>query len=314
MGKTYIVGIVASAALVAAAVLWNQRASHPEPFEEASTLQPERGRERRSAASSARAQHPQLRLIGDSGLHWEERVEAVRDLPEDLDSATLDQLFGFLRENSGEEKEHWYLVANEIMEVLWKRNIAPDQYTAQLQALIASETIDPVIRDYAAQHLAQWISGVGGDSREMDPREIDSAFATMIEVAARPENGHLTLCGTTVNALTDAVINGSPAMQAKSPQVTELALKILSDSSAATFNRASAMAAAARLRSPGLAILCREFLGSDETPPDIQLGSIAALGFVGSDQDLALLESMRSTSPFKHAASAAIDRLSSGTN
>ncbi len=314
MGKTYIMGIAASAALIAGSVLWKYSDSHRASSQEASTPQRESGRERASKASSLRRQLPQLGLIRNSGLHWEERVEAVRDLPQDLDSATLDALFGFLAENAGEDNEHWYLVANEIMEVLWKRNIAPDQYAAQLQALIASKTIDPVIRDYAAQHLAQWISGVGGDSREIAPREIDSAFATMIKVAARPENGHLTLCGTTVNALTDAVINGSPAMQAKSPKVTELALKILSDPSAATFNRASAMAAAARLRSPGLAILCREFLGSDETPPDIQLGSIAALGFVGSDQDLALLESMRSTSPFKHAASAAIDRLSSGTN
>ena len=121
----------------------------------------------------------ELTRISDTGIHWEERIAAVRELPTHLGQSSLDFLFAYLSAPFDEHEENRYLVCNEIMEILRKRSLAPELYTEKLNALIANPKADPVMRDYAAQHLAQWISGISPEATEPDPARIPAALATM---------------------------------------------------------------------------------------------------------------------------------------
>jgi len=253
----------------------------------------------------------QIEQIEDPGLHWEQRVQAVRALPGKLGEASVERLFEFLKQPPVAGQENWYLVCNEIMEVLRKRNLAPGIYTRKHLELIQSASADPMIRDYAAQHLAQWISGIDPQAREADPEVTKAAFTSLCEEAAKPANAQLTLTGTTLNALTDAVMNGGDAMRDRNDEVAKLALEILQDRQGATssVNRSTALQAAARLDAPGLNEICRHLAADNSQPPDVRLSSIAALGQVGGAEDLAFLRSYAQDPTFKFAAAAAVTRL-----
>lgn len=269
------------------------------------------------AASVVLAPAPKPRFVGqieqieDPGLHWEQRIQAVRALPGKLGDASVDRLFEFLKQPPASGQENWYLVCNEIMEVMRKRNLAPGLYTRKHLELIQSANSDPMIRDYAAQHLAQWISGIDPQAREVDAQVAKDAFTSLCEEAGKPTNAQLTLTGTTLNALTDAVLNGGEAMRDRKEEVARLALDVLQNrhAEASAVNRATALQAAARLNAPGLNEICRQLAADSTAPADVRLSSIAALGQVGSAEDIAFLRAYTQDPAFKFAASAAVTRL-----
>jgi hypothetical protein len=254
---------------------------------------------------------PQIALIFDSSLHWEERIQAVRDLPEKLKPQTLERLFAFLEEPPPADENHWYLICNEVMEVLRKRNLVSDIYTPRCLSLVKSATAAPVIRDYAAQHLGQWISGIDPNAREQDPVQARLAFDELCSAASDPANGQLTLAGTILNTLADAVTNGSPSIQQERNATGRLALQILDapEGLVSTFNRATAIQVAARMQVPELPERCRILASNPQAPADVRLSAIAALGLVGEAGDRTLLQSFVSDETFKFAAAAAVERV-----
>lgn len=255
-------------------------------------------------------QAPELARITDSTLHWEERIHAVRAMPEKPEQSSVDSLFSYLSTPPDGDKENHYLVCNEIMEVLRKLNHSPELYSRQLSDLIASPSADPVIRDYAAQHLAQWISGITPEATEPDSAQIPAAVETMLKEASRPENAQLTLPGTIFHALTDAVLNGSQSMEVHRDAVISQAMQVLGDPSFSTVIRSSALQAAARLGTPELREHCLQFAGNSQNPPDLRLSAIAALGQVGEQNDATLLKTLTADPEYRYAATAALQSLS----
>jgi hypothetical protein len=257
-----------------------------------------------------------VNVLADCGLHWEERVKAVRELPLELAPATVEDLFAFLQSPPSAARNEWYMVCNEIMEVLRKRDLAPGIYTSNHLALIQSPTADPVIRDYAAQHLVQWISGIDPGASEQDPARAAAAFEALCVEAGNPANGHLTLAGTTLNGLADAVINGNSVMRRERAAVGRLAMEILDSPnvSVSNVNRATAIQVAARLNVTELPERCRSLARDPQVAVDLRLSSIAALGLVGGEDDRALLQSFVSDETFKFAAAAAVERVEQRSN
>ena len=253
---------------------------------------------------------PEISLITDTGLHWEERIAAVRALPTQLGEASIDFLFAYLSAPHDENEENRYLVCNEIMEILRKRSLSPHLYNRQLCHLIATPSVDPVIRDYAAQHLAQWISGISPEASEPDPTQIPRAVETMLDEAAHPANAQLTLSGTIFQAMADAILNGSEEMKSHRPAVIEKAMQILADPTFSTINRSSAMQAAAQLNAPELREPSLDLAQNPQSPADLRLSAIAALGIVGNPSDKALLNTLSEDPAYHYAATAALKNLS----
>jgi hypothetical protein len=252
---------------------------------------------------------PEISLITDTGLHWEERIAAVRALPTRLGEASVDFLFAYLSAPHDENEENRYLVCNEIMEIFRKRSLSPHLYNRQLCHLIATPGVDPVIRDYAAQHLAQWISGISPEATEPDPTQIPRAFETMLHEAAHPANAQLTLSGTIFQAMADAILNGSEEMKSHRPALIEKAMQVLADPTFSTTNRSSAMQAAAQLNAPELREKSLDLAQNPQNPADLRLSAIAALGKVGNPSDKALLNLLSEDPAYYYAATAALQNL-----
>ncbi len=296
---------------LAAALFWNLR---DEPIPQSGAGQSTSGDGQPSTATLSGGLgrprlSPGISQITDPDVHWEERVLAVRKLPPHLDGQSVAHLLAFLKEPPATGEENWYLVCNEIMEVLRKRNMLPGSYTRSLTGLIISAKADPIIRDYAVQHLAQWIGGLDPAARELDEVLAGSAFTAMLAEAAKPENGGLTLSGTALHALTDAVTSGSHVMRKRRGEVAQLALAMIEDEAFSSVNRSSAIQAAARLEAEGLSLICREMAADSKTPSDLRLSSIAALGLIGSKADISFIKNFADDEPYKFAAAAALERL-----
>ncbi len=312
MQRKYVFITIAILVLICAAIAWKTRQSN---------MLTDRGNdEAGTAPAGAPAKRPSsvptpgMSRIEDAGLHWEERIAAVKELPEELGSGTVKALFDILNDSSGQSTRDWYVVCNEIMDLLRRRHLPPGSYSDAMVSLIASEKSDPIIRDYAVQHLAQWVSGIDADWKENEPEMIAMALDAMVLEAVDVENAEITLPGTTFNALADAVLNGNGEVRTKEREIGNAALEVAANPSFASFNRTSALQAASRLEAEGVAELCRTFLQDNTVSPDLRLSSVAALGLVGSNMDFSLLEKMRDDSQFKFAALAAIERLRSKSN
>ena len=252
---------------------------------------------------------PEISLITDTGLHWEERIAAVRALPTQLGEASVDFLFAYLSAPHDENEENRYLVCNEIMEIFRKRSLSPHIYNRQLCYLIATPSVDPVIRDYAAQHLAQWISGISPEATEPDSTQIPRAVETMLHQAVHSGSAQLTLSGTIFQAMADAILNGSGEMKTHRSALIEKAMQVLEDPTFSTFNRSSAMQAAAQLNAPELREKSLDLVQNPQSPGDLRLSAIAALGKVGNPSDKALLNILSEDPAYHYAATAALQNL-----
>jgi hypothetical protein len=251
------------------------------------------------------------RLALNASIHWEQRIHAVRQLSEPLPLEALNELLAFLHTPPAGKLKDWYLVVNEIMEVLRKRNLAPERYAKEMLSLIKDGQADPVIRDYAAQTLAQWISGRDASGgQEKDPQLATQVLDDMLAEAVKPTNGQLTLVGTTLQALTDTVINGHEMMRAQQNKVSQLAITLAAGRAGlATVNQTAAIQSCVALEVPELPQLCRQLLTDAKLKADLRLSAVAALGQVGSASDAALLQTFSEDVNCHYAVKAALSRL-----
>lgn len=253
---------------------------------------------------------PLWKTAADSREHWEKRIQAVRALPDPLSDEDIGELLAFLHQVPAGDKNEWYLISNEIMEVLRKRNLAPGSFSRHMVGLIQDAEAEPVIRDYAAQSLAQWIAGLDPNlGHETVPARALETFDAMLGEVSKPDNRPHTLVGTTLHALADAVVNGSEPIRAKKDRLSEVALACASDAAASSVNRAAAIQVCARLELSEVSALCRSLLNEETTTADVRLSAIAALGQSGSAEDAVLLQRLAEDQRFTYAATAALSRL-----
>lgn len=268
-----------------------------------------------------------LATLQDDAVGWFERVEAVRELPEwGIDEATLAALYGYLRREAEQRPEDWYVVANEIMEVLRKQNIDPDSYSEEMLRLIGNVSVPAVTRDYAIQHVAQWIAHPDQDlAIELDDAKKDAVFRSVLTELAAEKNRDLDLVGTGLTALATAMEHGEFRQpETLAQELSELVLAIArGEHASSSVNRLTALQVAAEMHLPETAGLCRDILeasleseaqASDisfqPTSADVRLSAVAALGLTGEAADLTLLNSVAEhDDALSYAAKAAVKRI-----
>lgn len=254
---------------------------------------------------------PKWKSAKESRLHWEERVAAVREMPRDVTNSDVAELLAFLHSPPAGSKNDWYVVCNEIMVVLRKRALVSKTYSAEMLRLLQDAAADPVIRDYAAQSLAQWIAGLDpATGHETDPVKAEATFDAMLAEVTKQSNSELSLTGTALNALADAALNGADNIRDKSAPLAAAALAIAQGSKpASTANRSAAIQVCARLGVSGIRELCRKLVADESAHADVRLSAIAALGLAGNSADQPLLTHTARDYRFQYAATAALQRL-----
>lgn len=261
--------------------------------------------------------------LTDTSVPWQTRVATLRRLDAGtLTEADTDALYALLahRPAPGQE-EAWWVVANEIMEQMRKQAIGRERLTPALLGIIRDTGAPEVLRDYAVQHLGQWITPRGprlGLPHEQDPEHVRETARTLAALVTDPALAHTSVPGTTLRVIADMSAGGLDEKTLGTilaPLHPWLRGTIGGESGASKITRISAINAVATLRRSEYRPSVLALATTTGTDPSLRLNSIAALGHIGTREDIPVLRELAATdTPFRHAARAALARLTKDTS
>ena len=272
-------------------VLWNQRGPEPSP---AVTGNPGAGVAPVRPSGQHSAVPAIVRRLADPSLHLDERIEAVRGLPTDLsDSETAALVAIFHQGTPGDTSaSKWYVLVNELMEVMRQPRYEWDGFGEAMEDLMGDRHLDPVVRDYAAQHLAHWL----GDTRNPTPsgEQWARSMNSYLAVLGGEREAFEPVVGTSLMALSELHENRGP--ESLEPIREELGVLITGyvtgKRPASVANRISAIQAAGRTSMTGALPEIRELARNPDANPSLRLSSVAALGYFRDPSDKPFLEDL----------------------
>ncbi|MGB6222894.1 HEAT repeat domain-containing protein [Haloferula sp.] len=230
-----------------------------------------------------------VRQLVDPSKHLEEQIEAVRGLPDDLTAEEFAALIAILHQPAPPKADpgRWYALQNEIMEVLRQPRFTWEGYSGALADLVADRNADPVMRDYAAQHLALYL----GDRADQLPEEDSSAaLDSLLGVLRGSRESHEMVSGTTLMALCDLNTRRPELLEEHRSTLGPAILALVTgERSASMSNQVAAIQAAGRMGFPETLPAIRSFASGEAPNPSVELSSIAALGYFADPEDKALL-------------------------
>jgi hypothetical protein len=255
--------------------------------------------------------------LTDPSVRWQVRVDMLRRLEADsLGGEDIDTLYKLLnhRPAPGQE-ENWWIIVNEIMEQMRKQAIAPERYGKEMLAIIRNPEAAEVLRDYAVQHLGQWISPRGqelGIPREQNTGFIREALPALGYQVADPALAHTSIPGTTLAVLADMRAGGlgdealAPVIRHLDPWFRDT---LGGKNEVSKVTRVSAINAVGTLGLTQYLPLIRRGALEEAGDASFRLCSIAALGDLGHEEDIPALESLASGySKFRFAAQTALTK------
>jgi hypothetical protein len=191
---------------------------------------------------------------------------------------------------------------NEIMDLLLSRRPADPSLTQLLIGLYRDAHQDPVIRDYAIQHLGVWYARIPDSQSQSEQRE--TIQETLREALRETDS---SIAGTSLLALRKLSDTQPEIDKAK---VGQAALQMAEDDHCGTLARTTALSVCGRMRVAGVLFVARRLAVSAPSIP-LQLSAIAVLGDLGGADERTLLEQIDrgSSSELKPAARSSLQRL-----
>jgi hypothetical protein len=216
----------------------------------------------------------------------------------------------------GMEPRYWHWVNNDALHALCRQSRPMDEMAEPLLALLAGESRDLAIRDYAMQHMALLCApGTPDDAWIESARLRASLYAALVREASQPRS---PLAATALNCL--CVLREAKATHPElKDRMFTMPAGVLEKLVIATV-RAEDAGANARMASLaicgqlGLAEIlpdARGIIADAKQPPMVMSAAIGCLGKLGNASDLALLEGHRQSDDLRlrNAARAALKAL-----
>jgi hypothetical protein len=249
-----------------------------------------------------------IRKLADPSLHRTERIAAIRDLPSDLSDHETQALMDLLRQPAPEKIgiSTWYMVLNEIMEVLRQPRFDWSGYGEAMAGLMTDRHVDPVVRDYSAQHLALYLAD---EADERSPASLGPGMEAFLSVLQGEREAHEQVTGTILMALCDLKTKRptkefTPYEKAIAGVVTDF---VSGNRQTSRSNRISAIQAAGRMGCLEALPTIRAFATGGAPDPSLRLSSIAALGYFSDPEDRPFLQQLAgSDDRLRFAAAAAL--------
>jgi len=237
-----------------------------------------------------------------AGLGSRDRVEWLRENGRDLDEEEMEGLLALVESGTipaGLDEREWHWIVDRIFTELRNAARDPELLTARLDGIFSNQRLDPVVRDYALQHLGH-LGTQGGDAAIIRA----AAMAGLAEVDSTIAGTALLLLHREPPIPADAVPQGGgidPGM---------LALQIIGNQHASVASRVTAIQIAARRGADGTLPAAAAILQSEDAPVLLRVAAVAAIAETGSQADLPILEELSTDSPaLLRAASAGIRKL-----
>lgn len=241
----------------------------------------------------------QLKLIlgDDSKLTSLERIERLRARDFRFNDSEVAEIFAYLQSGrmpSGLSAEAWHWIVDQLFTTIRIGTSQPSEVAVQMDKIFANSNLDPVIRDYALQHLGH-LGGEGADP------EIVRGAATQ---GLGEPNG--SIAGTGL-----LVLHNQPASADPGRNPGELALALLGSDKASSASKTTALTVATRHKTAGtLEAAIGQVQG--EQPLHLKLAAVATIAELGDAGDIPILEGMgENPNPhFQRVLQAAIRKLS----
>lgn len=249
-----------------------------------------------------------VRKLADPVLHPAERIAAVRALPSDLSDQETAALCDLLRQPAPEQvgAATWNMLLNEIMEVLREPRFSWPGYGPAIAALMVDPNVDPVVRDYSAQHLSRYLATVA-DTRA--PGSFGPGMDAFLTVLQREREAREEVTGTILMALCDLASKRPAADFAPyEARLSGVVGDFITGSRPASLaNRISAIQAAGRMGLRNALPAIRAFARGAATDPSLRLSSVATLGYFADPADKSFLEQLAgSNDSLRFAAQSAL--------
>ena len=267
-------------------------------------------------STNAQAQtSSQYENLLDADIPWQQRLETVKG----IESASLspldrDYLYSTFSHQPKANTEDWWVVVNEIMDRLARIDEDSARYTSALLATMNDKELNEVVRDYAVQHLGNYYMPVGESLIRRDSSSLNQVLETFQQLVTDPELAETSIPGTTLNVIV-AMKHQDVEPELISSTVSHLTpwIKqvVTGDSAVPLSTRVTAINSAGDFQLSSLTDTIRTLFNSEDLDPTIRLNAIAALGQLGTSDDLAALEALASSSSkFRFAAQSALKNLS----
>ncbi len=210
-------------------------------------------------------------IILEGDFH--QRLEAVRRLDDSLTVNQVDILCKFLtkvEKQSGDQ-----VLKNDLINVLRAQNRRPEPLVSALLAICADTDHDPVLRDYAVQHLG--VSHPNGAEKR----------AVLSALLRASEETDSSIGGTALLAL-ERMQSGLERQA-----LARAAFAAAREQGASELTRIAAIRVCGRLGHQPALPLTRDLV-EKETNTSLRMAAIATLGELGDSQDLPLLLELES--------------------
>jgi len=233
-------------------------------------------------------------ILGDSEFTARRRVDLLKSLELPLSEEEKDEIYAFFQATEPPAEmpvESWRWLMDEIFSLLRHDGTDNAKFASGLAGVYRNSSGDPIIRDYAVQHLGHLLSAEG-------PPEL--IVSVLRDAASETQN---TIAGTALLALNQ----NFPQDLQTSAQAVQLA----SDPETHLTSRLTALQVAAAQRNPE-ALPVALTLAQDSTQPvSLRVSAIAAVAHLGSSQDQATLQNLvlSRNLRIKSASSSALQKL-----
>jgi hypothetical protein len=245
-----------------------------------------------------------LALLSEEARPLNDRLDALRmagfSLPQGDRMALLRSFSEPKR--PGLSDDDWFTLANDIMQLLRNQQPAMPEITAALLGIWNDSQQDPTLRDYALQHLREWVSDHDVRSaHETNPtriKEIQNTFLAAIDSENPSYDPQSTTLGTALLALHEWHQKGHPhamgGMSSMSDTPFEVRLlSILAEPAVHRGTRATALQIAAQRKMTNALPVARQILNQAESDMILRLAAINFLGSNGSNEDKEFLLSFQ---------------------
>lgn len=248
-----------------------------------------------------------LKFLSNTDEPWQVRIDLLRNtMAEGCSENELRHLYDLLKTGypAGEVREHWHMIANDIMIHLAAKENNPERFSANLLGLLHDPQQSEVLRDYAVQYLSNWINprfaqnGVGGLAAPQAEMAAD-VLRSLVMATMDPHLEQTTIPGTTLMMLVELSRSASEVDCTESIETLKpwLTRALQTGSEIANPVRVSAVQAAGVLAPEEFRPLLRQIAFQENGTGSLRLPSIAALGQCGEAVDLDQLRRISETSP-----------------
>lgn len=216
---------------------------------------------------------------------------------------------------------HWHWLVNDTLDLLLHQSQPLPELTEVMVGLFEDPARDPVLRDYAVQHMVDWLEPVSvSEPYERDPLQRAALVEAMVRAAAMPME---SFSGTALLALHTAdqrrslgavgreVLRDEPAPEGR--EIDRMALAIAKADNVSIQARITAFQVAAQRGLTGALEEARQIAANPQRSTSLRLSAIAYLGALGSGSDARLLRSLPDASEERigKAVGPAVARLAS---